>query len=77
MLVIGCFLVAIYYGFNSYKETEMIKAREQGVELYNNSEYDKALPFLKEAAEKGDKKAQELLATMKQKGLDVEPHSSQ
>jgi len=52
LLVVGCFLVAAYYGYNAHKETEAVKANEASVKSNSNPVPDNVIPSSKETAEK-------------------------
>lgn len=52
MLVVGCFLVAAYYGYNAHKETAATPAEGQNATLDSRSESVTGPPSLKETAEK-------------------------
>ncbi|WAW10759.1 hypothetical protein NB640_03650 [Oxalobacter vibrioformis] len=56
LLVVCCFLVAAYYGYNAHKETEAAQANEASFKSNRNPVPDNATPSLKSAGEKGDTK---------------------
>lgn len=51
---------------------------ESGIKLYRQGEYQKALPLLSEAAERGDPQAQEALGSMYflGQGVNLDPHKA-